>query len=330
MTLGSTGTLTINAIAPASISAAAGVSTWMTTPSSANLRGALTDENGTGAALFSGATTPDFTTGFTIGAAAAAGKIPIGNGTNYVPSTPVFPTTVGTSGQIIQSNGSTGYALSTPTWPTAAGTSGVIVQSNGTNLVTSTATWPTTNTAGYSVVGNGTNYTAYPQQLTNASTASVVSSFAADTYLTGSAVTVAAGDIKARGQYHCVFDVAKTAAGVATPIVTIRAGTAGTTADTAVCVFTFGAGTAASDTGMFEVWLNIRTTGVGASSERMCKGVHNLATTGLFNNAALWMIGAVSGSTFNSNTATIIGLSFNGGSSFVGTNTLVQAQLEQP
>ena len=41
----------------------------------------VTDENGTGAALFSGATTPDFTTGFTIGAAAASGKIPIGNGT---------------------------------------------------------------------------------------------------------------------------------------------------------------------------------------------------------------------------------------------------------
>ena len=64
---------------------------WLATPTSANLRGAVTDENGTGALLFSGATTPDFTTGFTIGAAAASGKILIGNGTNYVPSTPTYP-----------------------------------------------------------------------------------------------------------------------------------------------------------------------------------------------------------------------------------------------
>ena len=64
--------------------AVAAVGTWIATPSSANLRSAVTDENGTGALLFSGATTPDFTTGFTIGAAAASGKIPIGNGTNYV------------------------------------------------------------------------------------------------------------------------------------------------------------------------------------------------------------------------------------------------------
>ena len=56
----------------------AGIQTWLATPNSANLRGALTDENGTGAALFSGATTPDFTTGFTIGGAAASGKVLVG------------------------------------------------------------------------------------------------------------------------------------------------------------------------------------------------------------------------------------------------------------
>lgn len=38
------------------------VATWLATPSSANLRAALTDENGTGAALFDGATSPTFTT----------------------------------------------------------------------------------------------------------------------------------------------------------------------------------------------------------------------------------------------------------------------------
>ena len=58
----------------ATVTPTAGIKTFLATPSSANLRGALTDENGTGAALFSGATTPDFTTGFTIGAAAASGE----------------------------------------------------------------------------------------------------------------------------------------------------------------------------------------------------------------------------------------------------------------
>jgi hypothetical protein len=88
----------------AAITRASGIDTWVTTPSSANLRGALTDENGTGAALFNGATTPDFTTGFTIGAAAASGKIPIGNGTNYVPSTPTYPNAAGAAGYSFKSD----------------------------------------------------------------------------------------------------------------------------------------------------------------------------------------------------------------------------------
>ncbi len=89
------------------------VGTFLATPSSANLRSALTDENGTGAALFSGATTPDFTTGFTIGAAAASGKFIVGNGTNYVPSTSTIPTSAGaTANKALVSDG-TNYVLST-------------------------------------------------------------------------------------------------------------------------------------------------------------------------------------------------------------------------
>src|SRR4029077_600694 len=74
----------------AGITPVAAVGTWIATPSSANLRSALTDENGTGALLFSGATTPDFTTGFTVGAAAGSGKVMKGNGTNFVPSTETY------------------------------------------------------------------------------------------------------------------------------------------------------------------------------------------------------------------------------------------------
>lgn len=80
------------------------VATWLATPSSANLRAGLSDENGTGAALFNGATTPDWTTGFTVGGAAGSGKIMKGNGTNFVPSTETYAAP-GTSGNVMKSDG---------------------------------------------------------------------------------------------------------------------------------------------------------------------------------------------------------------------------------
>ena len=75
------------------ITRASGFDTFTATPSSANLRGVLTDENGTGVALFNGATTPDFTTGFTIGTAAGTGKIVMGDGTKFAASTATWPST---------------------------------------------------------------------------------------------------------------------------------------------------------------------------------------------------------------------------------------------
>jgi hypothetical protein len=184
---------------------------------------------------------------------------------------------------------------------------------------------------GYGVRSDDTNYVAGLAQV-NSNTASVSASYAADTYLAGSAVVVAAGDFKAKGQYRCIFDMVKTNVGTATPIITVRVGTAGTSSDTAQLTFTFGAGTAVADTGTFEVIVNWRSVGSGTSAvvQGICRGQHNLATTGLFNNAAAWTIVGTPSSGFNSSTATTIGVSFNGGSSFSGTNTVVQAILEQP
>jgi hypothetical protein len=263
----------------AGVTPTSGIQTWLATPSSANLRAAVTDENGTGALLFSGATAPDFTTGFTIGAVAAAGKIPIGNGTNYVPST--------------------------PTWPTTAGTASYLVRSDATNFV------------------------SYPAQILGSST-SDNTGFTADQYLTGSAVTVAAGDFKAGGQYRCKFDMVKTG-GTAAMTIDVRIGTLGTTGDTSRMTFTFGAGTAVADTGEFEVDVNWRSVGSGTSAviSGYCRATHNLATTGLFSNAAAWTIVGTTSAGFASNTATKMGLSVNGGASFGGTNKVVQASLQQ-
>lgn len=228
-----------------------------------------------------GAGVVNVVTGFRIGGAAATGKILIGNGTNFV--------------------------ASTPTYPNAAGTAGYLMRSDGTN------------------------FTSYPAQQLNSSTTSASGAYASDTYLAGSSCVVAAGDFKAKGQYRCVFDMVKTAAGTGTFAINVRIGTAGTTGDTSRMTFTFGAGTAAADTGMFEVIVNWRSVGSGTSAviSGICRAVHNLATTGLFNNAAAFVIvGTVSGG-FDSSTATTIGLSVNGGTSFSGTNTVVQATLSQ-
>jgi hypothetical protein len=267
----------------AGITPASGVAAFLGTPSSLNLRNVLTDENGFGVALFNGATAPDFTTGLTIGGAAASGKLLQGDGAKFTPSS--------------------------PTWPTTA----------------------SIGNANYSVMSDSLNFIVWPKQITNSST-SDNTGFAADQYLTGSSCPVAAGDFKAKGQYICRFDMAKTANGTAAPVVTVRVGTTASLSDvTATIPFTFGAGTGVADTGEFEVVVNWRSVGSGTSAviAGFCHARHNLPTTGLFSNAASWTIVGTTSAGFNSSTATTIGVSFNGGASFAGTNKVVQAVLSQ-
>jgi hypothetical protein len=236
-----------------------------------------------------------------------------------------------TSGKVMQGDGIK-FTESAPAWPTGAGTAGKLVQSDGSNFVTSTPTWPTTaGTSSYSVRSDGTNYAAYPMQIINSSTADDSSFAATDRYVAGSACTVAAGDFKAGGQYRCIFDMVKSA-GTGAIVITVRVGTTGTTSDTTATIpFTFGAGTSVADTGMFEVLVNFRSVGSGTSAviAGVCRGTHNLATTGLFNNAAAWTIIGTTSAGFNSSTATKIGVSFNGSTSFAGVNKVVQAALQQ-
>ena len=162
----------------------------------------------------------------------------------------------------------------------------------------------------------------------NSSTVSVVGGYAADTYLAGSAVTVPVGAWKIGTQYGCQFDMLKTAAGTASFTITLRTGTLGTTGDLSIAVFTFGAGTAAIDQGLFSVQAVFRSIGSGTSATIDALGIcwHHLAATGLISTgtSGFGMIpNAPAG--FNSTTPTIIGLSVNGGASFSGTNQQVQA-----
>lgn len=158
-----------------------------------------------------------------------------------------------------------------------------------------------------------------------------VTPFATDTYLAGSACAFPTGGPIAGATYRLVFDMTKTAAGTATPILVVRVGTAGTVADTAILTFTFAAGTAAVDNGMFEVSVHFRTVGSGTSAVLVgvaeCR--HALAATGLTaTGASGWAGLPVVSSGFDSTVAgSIIGASFNGGASFAGTCVLVEASL---
>lgn len=172
---------------------------------------------------------------------------------------------------------------------------------------------------------------AYPPMLFNSSTSTVSAGYAADTYMAGSGILLPSGVSIAGIQYVCEFDMVKTAAGVATPIVNLRFGTAGTTADTAIVTMTFAAGTAAVDTGKFTVVANFRSAGSGTSAVVTGSTMinHALAATGLTATGAsgTGQITTVSAG-FNSTPANSqIGVSFNGGSLFSGTCTFVQARL---
>lgn len=170
-----------------------------------------------------------------------------------------------------------------------------------------------------------------PPLLFNNSSSTVSASFNTDTLLAGSSILLPSGVTIAGIQYEVVFDMVKTAAGTATPIVNIRFGTAGTTADASICTMTFGAGTAAVDTGKFTMVGTLRSAGSGTTAVMAGSTMinHALAATGLTNTGAsgTGQITTIGGG-FNSTVAnSYLSVSFNGGTSFSGTNNYVQARL---
>jgi hypothetical protein len=223
-----------------------------------------------------------------------------------------------------------------------AGTTQVVLtEAASATLTNKTLTSPTIASptiTGTTSIGNGATLTtpvinnpAIDTIKGNASTATVSAGYSSDTYLAGSSIGIPTSGFLAKARYSCKFDMVKTAAGTATFVVVVRIGTAGTTADSAILTFTFTAGTAAVDTGMFEVVCHFRTVGSGTSA--VLVGVaelrHALAATGLTTLGASGQaqIAVVSSGFDSTIAATIIGISVNGGASFSGTNTLVQAEL---
>lgn len=159
----------------------------------------------------------------------------------------------------------------------------------------------------------------------NANTSAVTAN-AADTYLTGSALTI--GPVQKAGTTMRWRMVAtKTAAGTAAATVIVRFGTAGTTGDTARNTFTLSAATAATDTGHFEVTCVVRS--INASTGVVACGLdvtHANSTTGLVSANETNVFSVVSGNFDNTSTSLIAGISVNPGTAGVWTFELVTAE----
>jgi hypothetical protein len=154
--------------------------------------------------------------------------------------------------------------------------------------------------------------------------------FSSDTYLTGSNIAIPSGRLKATTIYRCTFNVVKTNAGTATPILNIRFGTAGTTSDTSRGQHTFTAGTAAADEGVWDVWAVFRTVGSGTTAvlQSLSRITHKLSVTGITGTGATSEAEIATSGGFDSTVASsIIGCSVNGGTSASWTVSLVAAEL---
>lgn len=193
------------------------------------------------------------------------------------------------------------------------------------------ALWDTSSDAGLSgqllsSTVTGTNWVNNTQY--NAAV-SAVTGYAADTYLVGSSIAIPAGSLKAKTMYSCTFNVVKTGAGAATPIINIRIGTVGSTADTSRGALTFSAQTAVIDEGTFRVDAVFRTVGSGTTAVLQTVGElrHRLSITGLGVGVSESEIATSAG--FDSTVAnSIIGLSVNGGASASWTISLVNCELK--
>jgi hypothetical protein len=156
----------------------------------------------------------------------------------------------------------------------------------------------------------------------------------ADTYISGSGLTIPAGDMNALGAtYHCILHVAKTGAGTAGGPYIVRIGTAGTTSDTAsLSIATPGAGTAIVDTGTVDIWVKVTTTGASGIISGATLWTHNATNTGLWSTNTLQAIvgGLVSGAATNLTTATKIGVSYTAGASGAHTHNVLKAEYFKP
>lgn len=127
---------------------------------------------------------------------ATANKILLsGSSTTPTWSTSTIPTSAGTAGKVLISDG-TNYVLSTPTYPNTSGTAGKILRSDGTNNVYTTSTFSDTYSASTILYSNGANTV---QGLATANNAVLVTSATGVPSLSiaGSGITILSSSLQA-------------------------------------------------------------------------------------------------------------------------------------
>lgn len=143
-----------------------------------------------------------------------------------------------------------------------------------------------------------------------------IASHSADTYYLGMPTTYNnATRLRAGSVFRWAFRASK-GGGTATPVYTIRYGTAGTTADTARVTITGAAQTAVADEAYIIVEATFRAIGASAVLVGQVHLLHRLATTGFSVTASNVFATPVVSATFDSGVNnSIIGLSVNPGTS---------------
>lgn len=160
---------------------------------------------------------------------------------------------------------------------------------------------------------------AYTDQLFSVATAAQGPGFSSDTYVTASRIVLPQARMQAGVVYRAKLVITKTGAGTATPVFTLRTGTAGSTTDTSRLAYTGVAQTAVVDTAYLEIQATFRVVGASAVLAAWLRFDHDLASTG-FANATRGFQGQAVSSAFDSTTASMgIGLSINGGTSAAWT-----------
>ncbi len=125
-----------------------------------------------------------------------------GASANPAYSTATYPSTAGTSGKILISDG-TNIVSSTPTYPNLASGTGKILRADGTNWVASTATYPDlAGTSGNVLTSDGTNWTSAAISSSGAITTITGNSGGAETPSTGNFNILGTGSITVAGSVN--------------------------------------------------------------------------------------------------------------------------------
>lgn len=166
----------------------------------------------------------------------------------------------------------------------------------------------------------------------NAAIAAQGAGFAADTYVTNSDILIPSFGMQAKTRVVWRMSASKTAAGVATPIYTVRIGAARTTADTARLTLTGPAQTAIADIGNLNIMVTVRNVGAAGVLQGTAWWDHrgtaasSTGGTGFANDGTGHVEGTSAAFDNSALGGSYIGLSIDGGASAAWTVTQAIAE----